>query len=104
MYPLSPEGPYYCVIISASAMDTKGGPRISTAAELLHSDGSPVPRLYGAGNCVASPSAEAYWSGGVTLGLAMTFGYIAGKQASALHPRGAGLAEAAATNPGATSP
>jgi 3-oxosteroid 1-dehydrogenase len=101
MYPLSAQGPYYCVIICASAMDTKGGPRISSAAEILRSDGSPIPRLYGAGNCVASPSAQAYWSGGVTLGLAMTYGYIAGKQVSTLSPRGAGLAQAAATMPGA---
>jgi succinate dehydrogenase/fumarate reductase flavoprotein subunit len=87
MYPLSPQGPYYCVIVAASAMDTKGGPRINTKSELLRTDGTPIPRLYGAGNCVASPSAAAYWSGGVTLGLAMTYGYIAGQEVSSLEPR-----------------
>jgi len=37
---------------------------------------------YGAGNAVASPAGQAYWAGGATLGLAATFGWIAGVDAA----------------------
>lgn len=87
MYPIAAEGPYYCIVTAAGVLDTKGGPRINTCAQVLRKDGSPVPRLYGAGNCVASPAAAAYWSGGTTIGLGMTFGYIAGQEVSRLSPR-----------------
>ena len=82
MYPIASEGPYFCIITGAGLLDTKGGPRINTRSQILREDGSPIPRLYGAGNCVASPAAAAYWSGGNTIGLGMTYGYIAGEDAA----------------------
>jgi len=82
MYPFSATGPYYAMIVAAATLDTKGGPRIDTKAQIVRRDGSPIPGLYGAGNCVASPSADGYWSGGATLGIAITFGHIAGTQAA----------------------
>jgi predicted oxidoreductase len=87
MFPISGQGPYYCILMAAGCLDTKGGPRISTRAQVLRADGSPIPRLYGAGNCVASPARAAYWSGGATVGLGMTYGYIAGEEVSRLAPR-----------------
>jgi 3-oxosteroid 1-dehydrogenase len=79
MYPFSPEGPYHCIILAGGGLDTKGGPRTDTQARVLDQSGSPIPGLYGAGNCVASPAGQAYWSAGGTLGPALAFGYIAGR-------------------------
>jgi 3-oxosteroid 1-dehydrogenase len=87
MYPISGTGPYYCIITAAGVLDTKGGPRIDTRARVLRTDGSPVPRLYAAGNCAASPAAGGYWAGGTTIGLGMTYGYIAGQEVGRLAPR-----------------
>jgi succinate dehydrogenase/fumarate reductase flavoprotein subunit len=72
------DGPYYAMILGAATLDTKGGPKIDTKARVLKSDGEPVPRLYGAGNCIASPAGAAYWGGGSTLGPALVYGYLAG--------------------------
>jgi 3-oxosteroid 1-dehydrogenase len=76
-------GPYHCILLGGMTLDTKGGPVIDTGAHVMHVNGQPIPGLYGAGNCVASPAGQAYWSGGGTIGPALTFGYIAGSNAAA---------------------
>jgi hypothetical protein len=77
------EGPYHCIMLGGMTLDTKGGPMTDTGARVLHASGEPIPGLYGAGNCVASPSGQAYWSGGGTIGPALAFGYLAGQNAAA---------------------
>jgi 3-oxosteroid 1-dehydrogenase len=81
MWPISDSGPYYASLVTGGTLDTKGGPRTNTEAQVLDDTGTPIPGLYGVGNCVASPSAQAYWAGGATLGPIIAFAYRAAQAA-----------------------
>jgi succinate dehydrogenase/fumarate reductase flavoprotein subunit len=75
MWPLD-GGPYHCIILAGSVLDTNGGPRVDAQGRVLRADGSAIAGLYGVGNCVSSAAGAGYWSGGSTLGPAATFGYL----------------------------
>jgi succinate dehydrogenase/fumarate reductase flavoprotein subunit len=86
MHPLSETGPYFTMILAPAVIDTNGGPEIDPRGAVLDLAGRPIDGLFGAGNCIASPAANSYWGAGATLGSAMTFGYLAGRSASARPP------------------
>lgn len=82
VYPIDDKGPLFAIILGAGTLDTNGGPVINARSQVLNTDGQPIPGLYGAGNCVASPAGSAYWGAGGTLGPALTFGTLAGRLAA----------------------
>jgi succinate dehydrogenase/fumarate reductase flavoprotein subunit len=83
LHPLTETGPYFAIILGPAVLDTSGGPVIDPTGAVLDTAGRAIPGLYGAGNCIASPAVHAYWGPGVTIGNAMTFGYLAGRNAAA---------------------
>jgi hypothetical protein len=81
MWPLSDDGPYYAALVTGGTLDTKGGPKATPDGQVVDDMDRPIPGLYGVGNCVASPSARAYWAGGATLGPIIAFAYRAANAA-----------------------
>ncbi len=83
MWPISDSGPYYAALVTGGTLDTKGGPKTNGDGKVLDDMNEPIPGLYGVGNCVASPSAQAYWAGGATLGPILAMAYRAANAAHA---------------------
>jgi 3-oxosteroid 1-dehydrogenase len=81
LWPLSDDGPYYAALVTGGTLDTKGGPKATPDGQIVDDMDRPIPGLYGVGNCVASPSARAYWAGGATLGPIIAFAYRAANAA-----------------------
>lgn len=69
--------PFYAVEIYAGDAGNRGGLLTDEKARVLRNDGSIIPGLYAAGNSSTSIIAGSSPGAGVTLGPAMTFGYIA---------------------------
>jgi succinate dehydrogenase/fumarate reductase flavoprotein subunit len=74
--------PFFALPIHAHSSGTKGGPRTNEHAQVLNAGGTPIAGLYAAGNAMAGISGPGYFGGGGTIGLAMTFGYLAGIHAA----------------------
>lgn len=74
--------PFYAVQLHASELGASAGLVTNEFAQVQRSDGSPVPGLYACGNDMDSMMAGSYPGPGITLGPAMTFGYIAAHHAA----------------------
>jgi succinate dehydrogenase/fumarate reductase flavoprotein subunit len=75
-------GPFYSVKVRPGSFGTFAGLNTNGAAQVLGGDGRPVAGLYAAGTDMASVMGGFYPSGGINLGPAMTFGYIAARHAA----------------------
>jgi succinate dehydrogenase/fumarate reductase flavoprotein subunit len=53
MQPLSEEGPYYAIELKAAMINTQGGPQRDKNAQVIDTNGDPIPHLYEAGECGA---------------------------------------------------
>ena len=71
--------PFYAVEVMAGDLGTFAGLRTDGHARVLDCDGRPIPGLYASGNDMASIMGGNYPGGGITLGPALTFGYIAAR-------------------------
>ncbi|UUX48821.1 FAD-dependent oxidoreductase [Nisaea acidiphila] len=80
------EPPFHAVELSPSMINTQGGPRRNEQAEILRPDGTPIPRLYSAGE-LGSIFSYLYQGTG-NIGECLGFGRIAGRNAAAQSPWG----------------
>jgi hypothetical protein len=80
------EGPFYAVRIVAGSLGTFAGLRCNEHAQALDANGQPIDGLYAGGNDLSSVMGGNYPSGGITLGPAMTFGYLAAHHAARISP------------------
>jgi len=71
--------PYYAVRLIPGDIGTFAGLRADASARVLDKDGQPIEGLYAAGNDMASVMGGTYPGAGITIGPALTFGYIAGR-------------------------
>jgi len=77
-------GPFYAVKVQPGSFGTFAGLKTNASAQVLGRDDAPVPGLYAVGTDMASVMGGHYPSGGINLGPAMTFGYIAGCHAAGI--------------------
>ena len=73
------EAPFYALQVFPGAIGTKGGAKVNRRSQVLKVDGEAVEGLYAAGNVMAGITGPGYPGAGGTIGAAMTFGYIAGR-------------------------
>ncbi len=76
-------GPFYAVQIVPGDIGSATGIETDTHARVLNVSGQAIAGLYAVGNDMNSVMAGTYPAAGITLGPALTFGYIAGRDIAA---------------------
>ena len=76
------DGPFYAVEIYPGDIGTSMGLDITGRGEVKDRSGAVIPGLFACGNDINSIMSGAYPGPGITLGPALTFGYIIGQTAS----------------------
>jgi succinate dehydrogenase/fumarate reductase flavoprotein subunit len=82
MAPLD-RAPFYAVKVVPGSLGTFAGLEVNPSAQVVDAAGQPIAGLYASGNDMNSVMGGQYPSGGITLGPAMTFGFIAAHHAAA---------------------
>jgi succinate dehydrogenase/fumarate reductase flavoprotein subunit len=72
------QGPFYAIRLVVGDIGTFAGLATDAHTRVLAEDGRPIPGLYAVGNDAASIMGGNYPGAGITLGPAITFGYICG--------------------------
>jgi succinate dehydrogenase/fumarate reductase flavoprotein subunit len=73
-------GPYYAIRLVVGDIGTFAGLVTDEHTQVLDAEGKPIKSLYAVGNDAASIMGGNYPGAGITLGPALTFGYVAGMQ------------------------
>ncbi|WP_285432505.1 FAD-dependent oxidoreductase [Pseudomonas sp. fls2-241-R2A-110] len=73
------QGPFYAVKVQPGCFGTFAGLKVNQHAQVLGESGQVIPGLYAAGGDMASLMGGHYPAGGINLGPALTFGYIAAR-------------------------
>jgi len=79
--------PFYAVKVVPGSLGTFVGLRTDADARVLDTNGVAISGLYACGADMASIMGGHYPSGGITLGPAMTFGYVAANHLASSQPR-----------------
>ena len=91
------KAPFYAIKVLPGSFGTFAGLKTDAFARVLDGNGTPIRGLYAAGCDAANVMGGFYPSGGINLGPAMTFGYIAGLHA-AERERDASIPQATASS------
>ena len=78
--------PFYAVKVVMGSLGTFAGLQVNAQAQVLDAQGQPIAGLYANGNDMNSLMGGHYPAGGITLGPAMTFGFVAAHHMAGVDP------------------
>ncbi|MCF4996462.1 FAD-dependent oxidoreductase [Pseudomonas syringae] len=80
------DGPFYAVKVQPGCFGTFAGLKVNPHAQVLDAEQNPIAGLYAAGGDMASIMGGHYPAGGINIGPALTFGYIAARHIAGATP------------------